>query len=231
MAQRFGEMNKFVLGCAAAIALCAPPAANAADQIYGVWVRDGHPTDKLEFYDCAGKLCAKGIIPLPDGRPPPLILKSAAKTGANSWKGDLFNPEDGKTYTGKISYDSPTQLTLTGCLVAFLCQSETWTRLSGPTKPAAADSKADVKGDAKAKSAAPDAGKAGDKSHEPAKAAAAAGHDAPKPAAAGHDSAKPAAAGHDTPKPAAAGHDAPKPAKPAKPPAPKPKAPPADDDQ
>jgi uncharacterized protein (DUF2147 family) len=219
MAQRFGEMNKFVLGCAAAIALCAPPAANAADQIYGVWVRDGHPTDKLEFYDCAGKLCAKGIIPLPDGRPPPLILKSAAKTGANTWKGDLFNPEDGKTYTGKISYDSPTQLTLTGCLVAFLCQSETWTRLSGPTKPAAADSKGDAKADAKGKAAAPDAGKAGNKSHDPAKAAA--GHDAPKPATAGHDSAKPAAAGHE----------APKPAKPAKPPAPKPKAPPADDAQ
>jgi uncharacterized protein (DUF2147 family) len=134
-----------MLGFFAAMALCAPSASLAADAIYGVWVRDGHPTDKLEFYDCSGKLCAKGTLPGVDGSPPPIILRSAAKTGPNNWKGDLFNPEDGKTYTGKISYDSPTQMTMTGCLVAFLCQSETWTRVSGPPKP-----KAEAKPEAKA---------------------------------------------------------------------------------
>jgi uncharacterized protein (DUF2147 family) len=139
----------------AATALAAPSICAASDAIYGVWVREGHPTDKLEFYDCSGKLCAKGILPMLDGSPAPIILRSAAKTGANSWKGDLFNPEDGKTYTGKITYDSPTQLTLTGCLVAFLCQSETWTRVSGPTKP-----KTEQKPEAKAEE------KPHDKAHE-----------------------------------------------------------------
>lgn len=146
-------MNKIVPSIAAAMALLAPAVSFAADPIYGVWVREGHPTDKLEFYDCAGKLCAKGVLPMLDGSPPPIILRSAAKTGPNSWKGDLFNPEDGKTYTGKITYDTPNQFTLTGCLVAFLCQSETWTRVSGPPKPkvepkpeAKAEGKTDGKG-------------------------------------------------------------------------------------
>jgi uncharacterized protein (DUF2147 family) len=247
MAQGSGEMKRLMRGFAAVIALCAPPAAKAADQIYGVWVRDGHPTDKLEFFDCAGKLCAKGIQPMLDGSPAPLILKSAAKTGPNSWKGDLFNPEDGKTYTGKISYDSPTQLTLTGCLVAFLCQSETWTRVSGPTKAPPAiskgdgktapksDTKSDAKGDiksdakgeskseAKTKAPAPDAGKAPEKSHDPAKAPAAP-HDASKAPASKAPAAKAPASKAPAAKTPAANPAASKPAA-VKPAAPKPAAP------
>ncbi len=219
-------MKRLLLSFAAATALCAPMGAVAADNIYGVWVRDGHPTDKLEFFDCGGKLCAKGVLPMLDGSPPPLVLRHAAKTGPNSWKGDLFNPEDGKTYTGKITYESPTQMTLTGCLVAFLCQSETWTRVSGPPKAAApADSKADAKGAkapaadaAKAPAAAPakDPDKVSDK---PAGAA--------KPAAGHEGKAKPADARAATAaKPAAA-----KPAAPAKPAGGKPAAKPAADDE
>lgn len=147
-------MKRLLLSIVAATALFTPCVASAVD-IYGVWVRDGHATDKLEFFDCQGKLCAKGILPMRDGSPAPLILRHAAKTGPSSWKGDLFNPEDGKTYSGKIAYEAPNQLTLTGCLVAFLCQSESWTRISGPTKPAAP---ADQKGDAK-----PASEKAGEK--------------------------------------------------------------------
>jgi uncharacterized protein (DUF2147 family) len=197
-------MKRLLLSIAAATALAAPPAAQAADPVYGVWVREGHPTDKLEFFDCGGKLCAKGIRPMLDGRPAPLVIRNAAKTGPNSWKGDLFNPEDGKTYTGKITYDSPDQLTLTGCLVAFLCQSEQWSRVSGPTKPSAdkAEGKPDAKGhdshDA-AKGGAADA-KAGDKPADKAtdKAAKAA---APKTAAPAKPAA-PKAAAPARPKPA-----------------------------
>ncbi|WP_442754924.1 DUF2147 domain-containing protein [Methylocystis sp. JAN1] len=193
-------MKRLLLGIVAATTLCAPQIASAMD-IYGVWVRDGHPTDKLEFFDCQGKLCAKGILPMLDGSPAPLILRHAAKTGPNSWKGDLFNPEDGKTYTGKITYEAPNQLTLTGCLVAFLCQSETWTRVSGPPK-AGNDAKPESKVDAKpAKAPAPDAAKA-----------------AEKPADKGGAQAKPSAAGHEEPKrPAKPAEAKPAPAKPADP--------------
>jgi uncharacterized protein (DUF2147 family) len=198
-------MKRTLLSLAAAAALIAPSAAIAGDTpIYGVWARDGHPADKLEFYDCAGKLCAKGTQPMLDGSPAPIVLRNAAKTGPNSWKGDLFNPEDGKTYTGKISYDSPTQFTMTGCLVAFLCQSETWTRVSGPPKAAA---KPDAKADAK------DDDKVDDKPAAKAPAADAKGADKTGAKTAGAtDAAKPA----KTAKPAADAKPAPK-AAPAKP--------------
>jgi len=146
-------MRKALLRIAMATALCAPTAAYAVDAVYGVWVREGHPNDKLEFYDCSGKLCAKGIEAMPDGSPAPQVLRDAAKTTPNHWEGEINDPESGKTYIGKIALDSPTSLTMTGCLVAFLCQSETWTKVSGPTKPAA-DAK--PAGQPAAKTAAPE---------------------------------------------------------------------------
>ena len=179
-------MKKMILRVAMAAALCAPSAANAVDAIYGVWVREGHPNDKLEFYDCSGKLCAKGIEPMPDGSPPPVVLKNAAKTTPNHWEGDINDPESGKTYIGKIALDSPTALTMTGCLVAFLCQSETWTKVSGPTKPAA-DAKPAAQEPAP-KAAAPEAKEPAAKepvAHEPS------AKETPKPAA--KETAKPAA--------------------------------------
>ncbi len=178
-------MKKLMLRLVALLALLGPFPAHAAEAIYGVWVRDGHPDDKLEFYDCKGKLCAKGTLPLPDGSPAPEILRKAAKNGDNSWKGDLFNPEDGKTYTGSITYDSTNKLTLSGCLMIF-CQSETWTRVSfAKPKPKPEAKPADAKSDPAAE---------GDKARE-----GAAGHGA----TAGHGAAAPHAPGHE-----ATGHSA-----------------------
>jgi len=183
-------MRKAFLRIAMATALCAPTAAYAADGVYGVWVREGHPNDKLEFYDCSGKLCAKGIEAMPDGSPAPQVLRNAAKTTPNHWEGEINDPESGKTYIGKIALDSPTSLTMTGCLVAFLCQSETWTKVSGPTKPAA------------------DAKPAGQPAAQPAAKTAAPAPDGKEPAAAKPAAHEPAA--KETAKPAA------KAAKPAK---------------
>lgn len=223
-------MKKTVLRLAALMAMLGPFSAMAAEPIYGVWVRDGHPDDKLEFYDCAGKLCARGTLPLPDGSPAPEILRKAAKNGDNSWKGDLFNPEDGKTYTGSITYDSTTKLTLSGCLMIF-CQSETWTRVSFASKPkpkptAATEDKPEAKAEGKSegktegKAEAKEAGKA----HEAAGHAATghAGHEG----AAAHEGAAKEAVKEATP------HAAPAAPKPKAPAAPKPKPAPAPaDDQ
>jgi uncharacterized protein (DUF2147 family) len=108
--------------------LSGGPSSAGEPPIYGVWLRDGHE-ERLEFYDCDGKLCARedAVVSIYGG-PPKIVLRSATKAGNNQWKGDLFNPENGKTYSGKIHYSPPDQLTLTGCLIAFLCLSETWTR-------------------------------------------------------------------------------------------------------
>ncbi|WP_245278181.1 DUF2147 domain-containing protein [Methylosinus sp. PW1] len=130
-----------LLALASAVPAAAAPAEAArapaapTEPIYGVWIRGGHQ-QKLEFFDCDGKLCARGVFPPPPpGQQPMLILRHAARTEANRWKGDLFNPENGKIYIGIITLDSPTQLTLTGCLIAFLCQSESWSKVPGEPAP------------------------------------------------------------------------------------------------
>jgi uncharacterized protein (DUF2147 family) len=102
--------------------------AYAGEAIYGVWIRGGHEDEKLDFYDCEGQLCAKAAVPPPDGSPVVLILRHAAKTAPNQWKGPIFNPENGKLYSATVTLDKPNEMTLKGCLIAFLCQSETWTR-------------------------------------------------------------------------------------------------------
>jgi uncharacterized protein (DUF2147 family) len=126
------------LGKVALVLVLASP-VYAGEAIHGLWVRGGHDNEKLEFYDCDGQLCAKETELPPDGSPATVILRHAAKTAPDQWKGPLFNPENGKLYTGTITLDKPNQLTLKGCLIAFLCQSETWTRVinSAPDKTAA----------------------------------------------------------------------------------------------
>lgn len=198
-------MKKTAFSIVAVMAFLGPFAAHAAEPIYGVWVRDGHPDDKLEFYDCAGKLCARGTEQMPDGAAAPEILRNAAKNGANSWKGDLFNPEDGKTYGGSVTYDSTTKLTLTGCLMGFLCQSETWTRQTY-AKPAAA-----AKETAKetAKEAAKPKAKPAEAEPVETKPAAAAPAPAPTTAPKAAPAAKPAAPKPAAPKPKPAAKEAP----------------------
>jgi len=119
-------MSKTLSKVALVLLLASP--AYAGEAIYGVWVRGGHPDEKLEFYDCDGQLCAKETVLPKDGSPAIVILRHAAKVAPNEWKGPIFNPENSKLYSSTITLDKPNQLTLKGCLIAFLCQSETWTR-------------------------------------------------------------------------------------------------------
>ncbi len=116
------------LSIVALVLLLASSPAYAGEAVYGIWVRGGHPDEKLEFYDCDGQLCAKETVLPEDGSPAIVILRHAAKIAPNEWKGPLFDPDNGKLYTGTITLDKPNQFTLKGCLIAFLCQSETWTR-------------------------------------------------------------------------------------------------------
>lgn len=57
------------------------------------------------------------------------------------YEGQIYNSEDGKFYKVTIWTDAPGELTVKGCLIAFLCKSQTWTKvtdlvagqLAGPT--------------------------------------------------------------------------------------------------
>jgi uncharacterized protein (DUF2147 family) len=59
-----------------------------------------------------------------------VILSGAAKTGESSWKGDLLNLEDGKTYTGTLTVLNAKELKLEGCVLGVLCKGETWRKIN-----------------------------------------------------------------------------------------------------
>jgi uncharacterized protein (DUF2147 family) len=138
---------------AAALAiLVAPVAALGANDPgsidpRGVWMRP-EGGEKFSFYDCGGLLCAKliAVKKAEDERSVgTVILRGAAKSGPNEWKGKLYNAEDGKIYDGFITIKSATELRLKGCLWGVLCGGETWTRVASATpapKPPGAATKA-----------------------------------------------------------------------------------------
>ena len=112
---------------AAATAAVLATAAHAADP-YGTWTRPSNGT-KVDFYNCGGKLCAKVISSKNAASVGKVIMTGAAKTGDNTWKGDLLNTEDGQTYNGVVTLEGPKALNLKGCVLGgIVCKGETWVR-------------------------------------------------------------------------------------------------------
>ena len=57
-----------------------------------------------------------------------VIMSGAAKDGADRWKGEVYNSEDGKTYSGYVTVKSKDEVKLEGCVLSFLCKSHIWRR-------------------------------------------------------------------------------------------------------
>jgi uncharacterized protein (DUF2147 family) len=57
------------------------------------------------------------------------VLLGMKATQPNRWDGQIYNSENGKTYTGNISLSSPDVLRVEGCLLIF-CGGQDWTRVA-----------------------------------------------------------------------------------------------------
>ena len=122
----------------------APAAAQTAEDAFGVWE---HPDNgsHIRVSQCGDGLCATIVKvrdpsrtdehnPDPAKRSRPVegitIMSGAAKTGPATWEGQLYNTQDGKTYSGTVTVVSKTQLKLQGCVLGgLICQGPTWTRV------------------------------------------------------------------------------------------------------
>ena len=141
-----------VLTSAAAIAafLGAVAPAAAGDPV-GKWLtKDGNAT--VNIARCGEALCGT-IVALkepndpktgkpktdtenPDaakhGRPiigVQIVFDMKPSSTADKWDGQVYNAEDGKTYTGSITLTSATALELKGCALAgLICKGQIWTR-------------------------------------------------------------------------------------------------------
>ena len=59
-----------------------------------------------------------------------VIMQGAKQTGAASWSGQLYNTQDGKTYSGSVTVESKDRLKLEGCVLGgLICQGPVWDRV------------------------------------------------------------------------------------------------------
>lgn len=63
------------------------------------------------------------------------IVRGMAKVGANQWKGNIYNPEDGNTYSATLTLVSRNKIVLKGCKAFLLCGERVWLRTSPPPQP------------------------------------------------------------------------------------------------
>jgi uncharacterized protein (DUF2147 family) len=133
-------MRLFLAICAATFLLTG---SAVAVEPTGEWrVANGDANIRID--DCDGVLW--GIIswekspggvdsynPNPAARTRPTlglhILLAMKPTKPGLWEGEVYNAENGKTYTSKLSLTSPDVLRIEGCVLGFLCGGENWTRI------------------------------------------------------------------------------------------------------
>lgn len=149
-------MRKLVLGIVAGLAWTG--AAAAAD-VTGEWLVDGGYA-RVRIENCSGKMW--GVVAWekvpgnldknnPDAskrsRPTlgiPIMISMVPSSEPNRYDGEIYNTEDGRTYTAHISLKSPDVLRVEGCVLGILCGGQDWTRHKGPVTAAATGPKAIV---------------------------------------------------------------------------------------
>lgn len=126
----------------AGAALVIGAASAVASEPTGVWMRSSG-SSKIRIESCGAALCGTVVWekaprkdvynPDPAKRDEPVtgrrVLLGMKPSGDGQWKGEVYNAEDGKTYTGYITLTGADQLKLQGCVLGgLICKSDTWSR-------------------------------------------------------------------------------------------------------
>lgn len=124
-------LRSFLLAASALSFLALGPAVALAADATGIWLRDTGAS-KVKIAPCGAALCGY-IVWLKDAATSPAkmgekIFFDMKSDGDNSWEGSAYNPENGKTYTGKMSLSGNT-LTTKGCVLGgIICKTIVWSR-------------------------------------------------------------------------------------------------------
>lgn len=116
---------------ATATVMMSAVAASASQEAEGVWLRDDGLA-KIEFSPCGSALCGAVVwLKNPDKAKAKIgqrIFSDMVRADSNSWTGRAFNPEDGKTYSGKMVI-SGRKLRTSGCVFGgLICKTVYWVR-------------------------------------------------------------------------------------------------------
>jgi uncharacterized protein (DUF2147 family) len=135
---------------AAALATVSSNRTAAAADAFGTWLT-GDKAGQVRIVNCGGALCGNLVwLKEPNdpatGRPKtdkhnadaskqsrpllgvPVVL-AMKPSGQGQWSGEVYNAEDGKTYSGSFTLTGPDTADLKGCVLSILCKSQTWTRV------------------------------------------------------------------------------------------------------
>jgi uncharacterized protein (DUF2147 family) len=88
---------------------------------YIVWMKDAA--------DARGQAYRDTYNPDPDKRARPLLghqFIMGARPAADGFDGEVYNAEDGKSYSVLIWREAPDRLRVKGCLLKLFCQTQTW---------------------------------------------------------------------------------------------------------
>ncbi len=109
----------------------------------GIWSRASPAGEtKIQIEECEQQYCGTVVWmenprndtenPDPELRDRPIvgiqIFNDMVKISDTQWNGSLYNPENGKTYSGSLIIINSDTLKLQGCIIWPLCKTDVWTR-------------------------------------------------------------------------------------------------------
>jgi uncharacterized protein (DUF2147 family) len=115
---------------------------------------------RIKVVDCSGRIW--GVVsweaqPGTDSKNPdpnlrtrptlgmPILLGMTPSSRPNQWEGQIYNSEDGQTYSASITLSDPNTLRVQGCVLGFLCGGEDWSRVDDPGTVGGAPTQAPAK--------------------------------------------------------------------------------------
>ena len=131
-------MNRIATLIAAALVL-APAPALAASPLEGLW-RNPKGSVTVRIAPCGPQLCGRVVAASAKAKakaaeggteqlPGTMILSGITPAGANRWKGRVFLPRQNRHATGNLRL-AGNRLEVEGCMLAIICKSQVWTRVS-----------------------------------------------------------------------------------------------------
>jgi uncharacterized protein (DUF2147 family) len=92
-----------------------------------IWLKEPNDPDtgkpKLDKHNTDASKQSRPVLGIP------IVLDMKPSSTPNKWDGDVYNAEDGRTYSGSFTMTGANTAELKGCVLGgLICKSQTWTR-------------------------------------------------------------------------------------------------------
>ena len=133
---------KRVTFAAFGLALLPLPAHAQSVDPSGTWLTQSGDT-RVRIAKCGAAYCGTIVFSThkkDENNPDPKLrdrgivgvqMISDIKPSGDGYSGQLYNPQDGRTYAGKLKVTAPNTLVLSGCVFGgLICLSQNWSRVN-----------------------------------------------------------------------------------------------------